>query len=36
MYATEFMPVTQTVYHTEKYPTQVLLPVLEEPARTQR
>jgi predicted acyl esterase len=34
--ATEFLPVTQTVYHTEEYPTHVLLPVLEAPARSER
>jgi len=34
--ATEFLPVTQTVYHTEEYPTHVLLPVLDAPARSER
>jgi putative CocE/NonD family hydrolase len=36
MYATEFVPVTQTVFHTAEYPTHVLLPVLDEPRRSER
>ena len=31
--ATEFLPVTQTVYHSKKYPTHVTLPVLNQPTK---
>ncbi len=31
--ATEFLPVTQTIFHSDDYPTHVLLPVLEEPKK---
>ena len=37
MYATEFVPVRQTVYHTKDYPTHVVLPVMgEELKRSER